>query len=467
MYDTPVKPLRLSQCVQRAARLTPSPLGEMFNNERFCDGLIRVLPEDSIRLNNAAACYRVVRGVVASESEYFDRAFGGWKEECSTKELEVRVPWTQVHTCGLLLSFMHDKELPSLEVEKLLSLLELADRFVVHSCLSEVCCQLGEARLSSLVEALKILELEGRPGVSLQPGMRLAREKARFVLLRKFGDVEKVAQSKDLMEAFLGLSKVAVTELFAQDRLQAVSENTVFYLATRWFSRHYRDARPTDPSYYQAVMEVGAQIRFPVMSSNFICHWAQKTKWMKDFQKLTNVWLREATEFKLRESTVANPDEEPREEMRFHNRANTSPSNTLSWEVSADSLLDEPRVCQSPKMFCGGYLWKLVMKTKEESPDRLALYLPAYPSFPEYTIRNSLYKGAPLQIKGTITLSAERRGEDGEVSRRLEDQTWGLSSGWGFGDFFAEPLDSVLMENSPYTDANGNLHVAATIEDVE
>lgn len=469
----------------------------MFNDPRLCDAIVRILPENntSVRavppasdLSNASqenddegasstssgsggqgVAFLVVSAVLRAESEFFERAFTSWTEEVTTtKEVDVKLPREKFLACEILLRFMHDKQLPSLTFTSLFVLIELADQFLARNCLSEVCGKLAEFDFedTSVSEALDVLLISGRPSLMLQPAMRLAKEKALFVFLEKFGDLEEIAQEKELLDSFLALPRPVVAELLGHEEVSSLSENTVFYLATLWLHHNHRDSPPSSEEYYRAAMEIGNAIRFPMMSFNYILHWVPQVRWIKDFHATSKFWLREATSHKLARECL----DLRRKEKRFLPRTKGTTKNELVWKIPTAKIRNNADyVDESENKFFGGYLFQVGVSKEVNSMDRfLSTGFCVHPPWPSLNACNALLsKGECLQVRCSCKLKARKFNSTSDAKEMASNEMWDIGLWYEWPNFFGESADSVIRDHSQYVDSEGQLQFIMTIDDVE
>ncbi|GMH35127.1 hypothetical protein BSKO_02995 [Bryopsis sp. KO-2023] len=438
--------------------------------EKTCDVLIRVKPEGASSSGGGSAdsyTCTVAYGDIA-DSAYFSSAVARCKRG-SRKEIQIIMSSAKLETCKMMLKFVRSKKIPSLTVEKLLELLEMADRFKLRSCALAASVRLGRVPISPQ-EAYSVFKLQkSRPTVSLYPGTRLAVEAATRSLLDIFRDLERVAQKESLLDAFVKLPAIALVELLAQDDLMVVKENTVFYLVTLWFMNNYPDSTPADQEYFHDAMQIGAQIRFPMMSENYLKRWAPTAKWIADFLPSARVWIDEALEYRLVEAEDL-VDTATYTSQRFRERAKPTTSNELSWKVPAGVAKEKMMsgyVTQGK--FCGGYHWRIGLESKKKSNDSgLGMHLYAEPPLLEMDDAFHPDGKTALKVEGKFKLSSRKFvGDKKPKTLELANPKWDLGTGWGFSDFYDEDAEYVFRRGSPYVDNTGHLGVAAIIDELE
>lgn len=415
--------------------------------------------------------YRVVSAVVRSESEFFEGAFRSWTDSGTfPRKVEIRLPTSKFVACETLLRFMHDKQLPTLTFNALIPLIELADQFLARKCLSEVCGKLSEYDFekTSVSEAMEVLLLSSRPTLALQPAMRLAKEKALFVLLDKYGDLELVAQDKELLSSFLSLPRLVVVDLLGHEEALSLNENTVFYLATLWLHHNHKDSPLSSEEYYRAAMEIGNMIRFPMMSLNYIFHWVPQVKWIKDFHSMSKFWLREATCHKiLKESTAAH-----RVEKRFSPRRKTLTGNELVWKIPTSKLRQSQEFMdESEFKFFGGYLFQIGV-SKDDKPGEDGSFLSTgfcvHPPWPSLSASNTtLSRGECLQVRCSCKLSVNKFSLDLLPREKHSNEMWDIGLWYEWPNYFGESTEKVIRDQSPYVDSEGNLEFIMTVDDVQ
>lgn len=442
----------------------------MVASQKDLDVLVRVKQEGASTSEGGAAdsyTCTVAYGDIA-DSAYFASAVARCKPG-SRKEIQIIMSSAKLETCKTMLGFVRSKKIPSLDVEQLLALLEMADRFKLRRCALAVSVRLGRVAIS-FNEAHSVLKLpRTRPAVALYPGTRLALEAATRCLMDRFQDLEKVAQREALMQEFVKLPAVSLAELLSQDGLAVVNENTVFYLATLWFGHNHSESTPADPDYFSDVMTIGSQIRFPMMSRNYLKRWAHTAKWVADFSPSVQVWIDEALEYGLVE-----PQEVVNAAMytspRFRSRAKTSASNELTWRVPAGVAKEKltSGYITHARIFCGGYHWRVALESKRTASDSgLGIHLYAEPPLPEMDTFD-MDGTTVLKVRGNFKLSSMKfSGDKKSKTLELANPKWDLGTGWGFSDFFDEDFNHVLRRGSPYVDNTGHLGIVATVNTVE
>lgn len=383
--------------------------------------------------------------------------------------MEIHLRSEQLDSLVVLLEFVHSKHLPSMCVEDLLDLLELADHYMIPSCVSEVCKQLvGKRReISTVGKAIRVLELVKHLAVSMHPALLYSMEAAMDVLLSRYGDLEAVWQTDSLKIEFLELPRDVVVEILKSSRLKLGSENTVFLAVTAWLAKNYPDCTPIDPEYGQAAMQMGSCVRFPLLSMNFLTVWVPEAKWMKDFEDSSNLWTREALQYKAAGCKGQRASQESALNYRFTARTEASVKNEVFWKVHRDNVLHvltNRKPLHSPRMFFGGYYWDIeVERNVVSSKLHIGVYLFAYGLDGD---SGKLTRG-PVQVECAYALKCQKhRNQGGDRVESLQMVKWDLGTGWGWQNFFMEESSRVLGDGSAYLDGNNYLHFRAQIQSI-
>ncbi|GMH36082.1 hypothetical protein BSKO_03950 [Bryopsis sp. KO-2023] len=446
----------------------------VFNNPIFCDAVVRVQiihRTEETAPRSPGPEFLVSSGVLAGLSSYFQRAFESWAATNSEgrRVIEIHVYGEKLETLQILLQYMHTKHLPCLDVDCLVDVLELADQYMVVSCVSEVCRQLVEKKydISTVQKAVRVVEMSKRVAGSLHPATLFAKENALETLLARFGDLEGVWQSEQAKNEFLNLPRDVVVEILKSHRLKVGSENTVFLMVTAWLMRNFDRRSPSDEDYCEATMQIGSLVRFPLLSMNFLTVWAPDCKWVKDFDATWKLWIREALQFKAAGEKGKRASQDVSTNDRFTTRKDLSLKNIATWKIHRDSLqevLNTRRPLHSPRMFYGGYYWDIEIEKKIISgKPHIGVYLFAYGVEDD----TGVFAKGPVQVECSYVLKClKHRSQGGERVESLQNVKWDLGTGWGWQNFFMEEAAKVLEDGSPYLDLNNSLHFKAVIESI-
>lgn len=447
----------------------------VFNNPTFCEGVVKVQVSHAQGEPGSLSPgpeYLVSTSTLAGLSSYFQRAFETWASTNADgrRTVEIHIKESErLDTLVVLLQYMHTQQLPCLKVDCLLDLLEMADRYMVLSCVGEVCKQLVEKKgeIGTIGKAVRVVELSKRVAVALHPALLFAMETAMDTLLARYGDLEAVWQAESIKTEFLELPRDVVVEILKSNRLKLGSENTVFLMATEWLMHHFEHSSSHEEEYCEAVMQLGPCVRFPLLSMNFLTVWAPERKWIRDFEGMSKLWIREALQYKAAGDKGRKASQDSALNNRFTPRRDVSPKSVASWKVHRDSVQDvltTRRPLHSPQMFYGGYFWDIEVERKIISgKPHIGVYLFAYGVEGDSGI---LSKG-PVQVECAYILKCQKhRTQSGERVESLQNVKWDLGTGWGWQNFFMEEASKVLGDGSPYLDANNFLHFKAQIESI-
>lgn len=196
--------------------------------------------------------------ILAAHSDYFMRMFSNGMSESSSEVAIVHVNEQEKFVLQQLIQYMYTGRLPEpLNVEGTITLLCLADRFAISSCM-EPLAKVLKRFPSTSSDCLLVLGLP--ESLKAERSVQPVVEHCRSYLASQFQDIS--SKKGD----FLSLSIEGVKVILDSDALMVAYEEEVFQIFLDWIDANCRTA---DEKQF-AVEEVAGVIRFPWMIGDYL-----------------------------------------------------------------------------------------------------------------------------------------------------------------------------------------------------
>ncbi|KAG0563452.1 hypothetical protein KC19_8G032600 [Ceratodon purpureus] len=211
-----------------------------------------------LSITSAPEILHVNSAILAAHSDYFMRMFSNGMSESSSGVAVVHVSEEEKFGLRQLIEYMYTGRLSEpQDVESTITLLCLADRFAISSCMEPLARVLKRFPNTSS-DCLLVLGLPEslKAERSIQPVV----EHCRSYLASQFQDIS--SKKGD----FLSLSIEGVKVILDSDALMVAYEEEVFQILLDWIEANCR----TPDEKQVAVEEVAGVIRFPWMTGDFL-----------------------------------------------------------------------------------------------------------------------------------------------------------------------------------------------------
>eukprot|EP01018_Ginkgo_biloba_P019076 Gb_40761 [translate_table: standard] len=196
--------------------------------------------------------------ILSAHSNYFMRLFSNGMSESSTRTITIKVTEEEKQGLYNLLEYMYTGRLrePS-DTENTITLLCLADRFAISSCMESL-ADILKRFPSTLNDCLLILGLP--ESLKSDKAMQPLVEHYRNYLSQQFSDIS--AKKSD----FLSLSIEGVKVVLDSETLIVSYEEEVFYYLLDWLEANCQNTEEK----IHAAEEIAGVVRFPWMTGDFL-----------------------------------------------------------------------------------------------------------------------------------------------------------------------------------------------------
>ncbi|CAD7701781.1 unnamed protein product [Ostreobium quekettii] len=415
---------------------------------------------------------------LASASPYFRSALDRWCDRAGGRSVvEVEAAASELPALKVLLGFVHGRDLPSeVDPEDLLSLLVLADRYIIDRLVPFVCKRLVRMGLGWR-GAARVLGLFEAPRGCLAPATRYLMEAADRALIEEFSDLERAWMCPEDRERFLGLPLAAVLSLLSSDGLRVGAEETAFWAVTEWLARHFPgqagSAPPGNEAYLRAATQLGNCVRFPLIAAPYLHGIVAGAAWVRDADP-AGAWVEDALEF----DALSGREREAirgqtwRRDRRFRARApSPRPEVFVSWAASPEEFREgalSGSGATSPEVWYKGYVWTLQCEVADKASPGGGVMMGLYvdpPGVASTSLRVG-WQGEMLQVppeagvRRVTFRTATRSGLHNEVA--VDSHDWTLGEGYYVPDFFRAPLEAVVAPDSRFV-VDGKIRMSVKI----